>query len=168
LNPGLYVTAAQHPRLRLVGEHTRRDELIRPEARASRHGTRPPATRAQPRLPAGFGHVEGVQTEDLIGRVAVRRRDVSIPPYHTLTMRSAQDALGLPLAAPEPLGYLRISDKATRAQIDVRIPIQDRQGAAIPSVVFRQAHGRRDAVLRPAEELADVYKVDFHKSRSVP
>jgi hypothetical protein len=155
------------PRLRLVGRsHTRLDELIRPEARAGRHGPRR-ATRAQPRLPAGFGYVEGVPTEDLIGRALVRRRDISVPPHHPLPMRPAQDALGLTLSTPEPLGYLRISDEAARARIDVRIPIQDRQGAAIPSVVFRQAQNPRDAVLRPAEERADVYKVRFHKSRSV-
>jgi hypothetical protein len=160
---------AQHPRprLRLVGRHHTRLDEARQAGRASRHGTRPRAS-TQPRLPADFRHIEIVPPEDFVGCAAVRRRDVSIPPYDTMAMRPAQDALGLALLSAEPLAYLSVPDEPARTYIDVRVPKQDRQGAAIPSVVFRQTHSRRDAVLRPAEERADVYKVDFHKSRSVP
>jgi hypothetical protein len=159
---------APQRRRRLVERpHTRLDELIRPEAREGRHGRRR-ATRAQPRLPAGFGHVEVVQTEDLVARVRVRRRDVAEPSDHTLTMQPAQDALGLALLSAEPLAYLSVPDEPARTYIDVRVPKQDCQGAAISPAVVRQAHGCRDPVLGPAEELADIYQIGcLHKRRSV-
>jgi hypothetical protein len=160
---------AQHPRcLQLVSEGDEGlDELIRQATRAGRHGTRPRAS-TLPRLPTGFRHVALVQAEDLVARVRVRRRDVAEPSDHTLTMRPAQDALGLALLSAEPLAYLSVPDEPARTYIDVRVPKQDCQGAAISLAVVRQAHGCRDPVLGPAEELADIYQIGcLHKRRSV-